>query len=104
MPQDHQYAVPKADWLDDRKKLRKDWYNYLKAGEEKLKSLLKDRDWTINYPNIHDYFALHEQSNSPNTQVSATTISWQWSICCCRLTSPKRISSSAIPINVLRNG
>jgi hypothetical protein len=39
--------------------LRNDWYNYLKAAEEKLKALLKDRDWTINYPAIHDYINLH---------------------------------------------
>jgi hypothetical protein len=57
-------SVPpsRPDWLEDRKKLRKDWYNYLKAGEDNLKTLLKDRDWTINYPNMHDYIALHEQS------------------------------------------
>ena len=36
-----------VDWLEDRKKLPKDWYNYEKAAEEKIKILLKDQqDYT----------------------------------------------------------
>lgn len=53
MPEDYRYVIEDVVWLEDRKKLRKDWYDYLKAGEEKIKALLKDREWTINYPALH---------------------------------------------------
>ena len=32
LSKDYQYSCSYLDWLQDRKKLRKDWYNYLKAG------------------------------------------------------------------------
>ena len=54
--------MSESDWLEDRKKLRKDWYNYLKAGEEKIKVLLKDKEWAINYPAIHEYLTANELS------------------------------------------
>jgi hypothetical protein len=73
LSQDHQYLHSDADWLEDRKKLKKDWYNYLKASEEKLKTLLKDREWAINYPAVRDYLTLNEQSTPHPMQASTST-------------------------------
>ena len=33
LSQNNQYRSIDSAWLEDRKKLRKDWYNYLKAAE-----------------------------------------------------------------------
>lgn len=62
LSQNYQYLYIDTAWLEDRKKLKKDWYNYLKASEEKLKTLLKDQEWAINYPAVREYLALNEQS------------------------------------------
>ena len=75
LPQNNKYTSVDLAWLEDRKKLRKDWYNYLKAAEEKVKTLLKDREWAINYPAVHDYLAINEQSKPYLIEASTTMMS-----------------------------
>lgn len=42
-------------WLEDRKKLPKDWYNFEKAAEEKIKELTKNIQQYAEEKEIYDY-------------------------------------------------
>lgn len=44
-----------AGWLEDRKKLQKDWYDYVKAAEEKIKLLTKDVEQYAEYPHLQQF-------------------------------------------------
>ena len=51
-------------WLDERKKLVKDWQTYLKAAEAQIASLLERQSLLKDYPLIVKYLQEHEESIS----------------------------------------
>jgi hypothetical protein len=51
-------------WLDERKKLVKDWQTYLKAAETQIASLLERQNLLKEYPHIAKYLQEHEESTT----------------------------------------
>lgn len=49
-------------WLDERKKLVKDWQTYLKAAEAQIQSLFEREGLLKEFPHISKYVQDHRES------------------------------------------